>query len=302
MSYVGKITDTAGNTHLVGSTLYGTCTTAAATAAKVVTCSDFDKLETGVTIHVKFSNNNTASNATLNVNSTGAKPLCSTAGSRVATVESQSWSANSMLSLTYDGTSWVMNDYIPNSDTHYTNMQWVGTSNGALGVNEATTNPYLRQAERSAAGAVPSSGSNNQLKGGTNMSVASDANGVITFTPSTTTTINSSDGTGIPTNGAVYTFVTNAIDAAISSSLEYQGAISDVVTDYEAGWFWIADGPFTIPAGTTTGHTSTVVVEIGDMVIANSDATTMTADTVDVIQSNIETLSTTDIDNIWAAA
>lgn len=300
MSYVGKITDTAGNTHLVGSTLYGTCTTGASTAAKVVTCSDFDKLETGVTIHVKFSNANTASNATLNVNSTGAKPLCNTSGNRVGTDQDKSWRAGGILSLTYDGTNWVMNDYIPNSDTHFSNVQWVGTSSGSS--NEATTDPYLRQAERYNGNVVSGTGCSNQLKGGTNMSVASDANGVVTFTPTTTTAINNSSGTGIPTNGAVYTFVTNAIDEAISGSLEYQGAISAVATNYEAGWFWIASAPFTIPAGSTTGHTDTVIVETGDMIIANSDAATMTADTVDVIQSNLESLTTTDIDNIWAAA
>jgi hypothetical protein len=42
MSYIGKITDTSGTTGLIGSTLYGTCSTAKDVAAKVVTCSDFD--------------------------------------------------------------------------------------------------------------------------------------------------------------------------------------------------------------------------------------------------------------------
>jgi len=75
MGYVGKITDTAGTTHLVGSTLYGTCDTAAATAAKVVTCANFTTLMTGITIHVKFTYSNTNAAPTLNVNSTGAKNI-----------------------------------------------------------------------------------------------------------------------------------------------------------------------------------------------------------------------------------
>ena len=52
---------------------YGTCPTAAATAAKVVTVSDSSfKLEIGTTVTIKFTNTNTASNPTINVNSTGA--------------------------------------------------------------------------------------------------------------------------------------------------------------------------------------------------------------------------------------
>ena len=55
-------------------THYGTCSTAAATAAKVVTCSGFT-LATGSRVQVTFSNTNTAnlSAVTLNVNNTGAK-------------------------------------------------------------------------------------------------------------------------------------------------------------------------------------------------------------------------------------
>lgn len=116
MSYVGKITDTSGNTGLVGSTLYGTCSTGASTAAKVVTCADFDKLITGVTIHVKFSYSNTAANPTLNVNSTGAKNIYYAAGTSggivPGTTAATSWYQGAVVSFTYDGTSWYMNDHI----------------------------------------------------------------------------------------------------------------------------------------------------------------------------------------------
>lgn len=72
-TYVGKVSLYSGaDSFPVASTLYGTCTTAAATAAKVVTCADFNALIEGVTIHVFFSNANTAASPTLNVNSTGA--------------------------------------------------------------------------------------------------------------------------------------------------------------------------------------------------------------------------------------
>ena len=53
---------------------YGTCSTAAATAAKVVSCTGFS-LVTGAKIDVKFTVTNTAANPTLNVNNTGAKTI-----------------------------------------------------------------------------------------------------------------------------------------------------------------------------------------------------------------------------------
>lgn len=53
---------------------YGTCSTAAGTAAKTVACTGY-ALITGSEITVKFSNTNTAANPTLNVNSTGAKAI-----------------------------------------------------------------------------------------------------------------------------------------------------------------------------------------------------------------------------------
>ena len=53
---------------------YGTCSTAAATAAKMVDCAGFE-LITGSEITVKFTVTNTATQPTLNVNGTGAKAI-----------------------------------------------------------------------------------------------------------------------------------------------------------------------------------------------------------------------------------
>ena len=117
MSYVGKITDTSGNTGLVGSTLYGICSTNANTAAKEVTCADFDKLLTGVTIHVKFTNRNTASTPTLNVNGTGAKNIYKYGNITPGTTAATSWYAGSVVSFTYDGSGWQMNDHIDDTNT-----------------------------------------------------------------------------------------------------------------------------------------------------------------------------------------
>lgn len=53
---------------------YGTCSTIASTATKVVSCTGFT-LTTGSEITVKFINGNAANDLMLNVNDTGAKPI-----------------------------------------------------------------------------------------------------------------------------------------------------------------------------------------------------------------------------------
>lgn len=83
---------------------YGTCSTAAATVAKVVTCSGF-VLETGATIVVKFTNYNTGSSATLNVNSTGAKSIKMYGTTATNTYM---WRSGEAVLFVYDGSYWQM--------------------------------------------------------------------------------------------------------------------------------------------------------------------------------------------------
>lgn len=67
---IGKVA-TGSETHLVTSTFYGTCATAANTVLKVVkladTSIDSATLLTGMTLAVKFTYSNTAANPTLKV-------------------------------------------------------------------------------------------------------------------------------------------------------------------------------------------------------------------------------------------
>ena len=97
----------------IAASAYGECTTASGTAAKVVDMTGF-VLVKGVTITVKFTNSNTAISPTLNVNSTGAKPITIYGTTSVGDDEYTSWKAGSIISFTYDNTSWVMNDYTNN--------------------------------------------------------------------------------------------------------------------------------------------------------------------------------------------
>lgn len=110
MSYIGKV-NAGGGTHLVGSTLYGTCATASGVAAKIVSCANFDALLEGVTIHVKFAHTNTAENPTLNVNSTGERNIYRYGTTAPSTLAESSWSDGAVVSFTYDGMYWQMNDW-----------------------------------------------------------------------------------------------------------------------------------------------------------------------------------------------
>lgn len=86
---------------------YGTCTTAASTTAKAVTCADF-VLKAGETIAVKMTNKNTVSSPTLNVNSTGAIAIKTMSGSSDSLAGI--WQAGTVVLFTYDGTNWIVDN------------------------------------------------------------------------------------------------------------------------------------------------------------------------------------------------
>lgn len=88
---------------------YGTCTTAASTAAKVGTTSTGKlKLAEGAVVCLKFTYTNTASSATLNVDSTGAYPIYKYGTTRVGTSTAMSWFAGETVGFVFDGSAWRM--------------------------------------------------------------------------------------------------------------------------------------------------------------------------------------------------
>ena len=101
-------------------TPYGACSTAAATAAKTVTVdSDSFVLKAGAGVRVKFTNSNTASSPTLNVNGTGAKAIRRYGTTAASTTAGSSWNAGSVVDLTYDGSYWYINNFL---NTTYSSM------------------------------------------------------------------------------------------------------------------------------------------------------------------------------------
>ena len=104
-------------------THYGTCSTAAGTAAKTVACTSFT-LVTGSRIVVKFTVTNTAANPTLNVNSTGAKAI----QYRGSAISAGYLAANRTYEFVYDGTNYQL---VGDIDTN--------TTYSAMTATEATT-------------------------------------------------------------------------------------------------------------------------------------------------------------------
>lgn len=108
-------------------THYGTCSTAAATVAKTVSCTGFT-LATGATIRVRFTVTNTGAvgSLTLNVNSTGAKAIKYRNGNLPS---AGTLAANRTYEFVYDGTYYQL---VGDLDTQRT----VDTA-----LSETSTNP-----------------------------------------------------------------------------------------------------------------------------------------------------------------
>lgn len=82
---------------------FGTCSTAAATQIKVVSCAGFE-LKTGSRIAVQFTYSNTASQPKLNVNGTGDKFIC---GIDETSVITGIWRDKETIDFVYDGSWWI---------------------------------------------------------------------------------------------------------------------------------------------------------------------------------------------------
>lgn len=90
----------------LATAVYGTSLTGATTTAKDITCANF-VLFNGARIQVTFSNANTINAPSLNVNSTGAKPI-KIGTTNVSDTNPLYWSAGAKIEFVYDGTSWIL--------------------------------------------------------------------------------------------------------------------------------------------------------------------------------------------------
>lgn len=130
-----------------GGIAYGTCTTAAATAAKVVTLADATgwELKQGATICIKFTNTNTAQNPTLNVNNSGAKSVYYNTGLITTGSLWTAGEANRFTSFMYDGTNWVWIGSSVDRNTTYSAMSTSELTTGTATTSRVVRADYLKK-------------------------------------------------------------------------------------------------------------------------------------------------------------
>lgn len=119
-------------------THFGTCSTAADTAAKVVSVTGFT-LATGAEVTVQFTVTNTAASPTLNVNGTGAKAIVY----RNAAISAGYLAANRVYKFVYDGTNYELIGDI-NTDTKYSAA--TTSKAGIVQLNDTVTSTSTTQA------------------------------------------------------------------------------------------------------------------------------------------------------------
>ncbi len=130
---------------------YATCSTSSSTAAKVAACAGFS-LSTGAAVAVKFTNTNTASSPTLNVNSTGAKSIKKYGSTGPDTYM---WNAGAVVEFFYDGTYWVMVNGTTATTTYY-GLTKLSSSVSSTSTTLAATPYAVKQAYDKANNALPS--------------------------------------------------------------------------------------------------------------------------------------------------
>lgn len=122
---------------ITGATVnrFGTCSTAAATAAKTVSITDGTfSLEAGARVSVKFSNANTADTPTLDVANKGAKNIFHK-GAKITTGVNKALLAG-VCDFIYDGTQWhLIGNYI---DTNTTYSAATQSSAGLMSADDKT--------------------------------------------------------------------------------------------------------------------------------------------------------------------
>lgn len=309
----------AAATHKVdgvtGSTVnhFGTCSIAAGTAAKTVsiTAGTFS-LEAGAKVTVKFTNKNTASTPTLNVNSTGAKNIFHN-GAQITTGGNKSLLYGTV-DFVYDGTQWqLIGNYV---DTHNSHTLSSGTkADGTTEIVGASSSGKLTLgASGVAQGAYGPGASENPASTGTITvpEITVNDKGIVVDATDRSLTLpsisipnkSSSDTTDLVyavsnlvesgVNGHTITptysgLPTKAyVDRVATGHVKYLGtatALTSLSTSAGQGDFYRVSTAFTF--GSETAH-------VGDIILATKDNPARNATDWDLIHTEIDT-------NTWIA-
>lgn len=209
MSYISELQIDDGSIQPIGSSLYGICNSNVDAYAKVVTLANFDSFIPGVTIHVKFTNGNSApltnpsnntQHLTLAVGSTAASQVANPGGNI-------NWSAGAVISFTLDGNAspytWIVND----SD-----------SGQSVTIEQDYNNP-------NSSNAISSAGVTDAL------STLGDAayKGIVTSIIDSGANANNTNNT-VPTTAAIASYVADKT-AGLTGAMHFIGISTTAVTD-----------------------------------------------------------------------
>ena len=227
---------------------YGTCSTAAGTAKKLVTVDEPFVLKKGVIIAVKFTYANSASNVTLNVNSTGDKSIYY--GTSVYTGNSTTvcGAQNRIHIYMYDGTYWTWQSHNSDDNTTYS----TGTS-AILSAGTDTTQRVWRADQLKGGMNALYQPKGSYLTGTTKYAGASSQGGAAT----SANKLNSNAGSATQpiyfSNG-----VPSACTYTLGKSVPSDAVFTDNNTTYAAGSFITITGTNN-SINVTTGTSSTSV-------------------------------------------
>lgn len=140
---VNELIDAWGATH-GGDSFYGVCNTTTNVANKTVQISGFtgDNLMSGQRVTVYFNYTNTVANPTLNISSTGAKPILQCAYTDCP-VSTNAWHSRQIVDFVYykvNGTIgyWIMLDSLVGSGTYSGNVKLSDATDSTLGTDDGT--------------------------------------------------------------------------------------------------------------------------------------------------------------------
>ena len=127
MSYINTINNDNTNYLIAGVSNIIVCSTSADTVAKTATAMDGFSLDSNLSFKIIFTNGNTASSPTLNLNSTGAKSLTTTTSDYTLV-------KNMLYDCYYNGTSYVLDNTVTvhtasTSNPHNVTKAQVGLEN-----------------------------------------------------------------------------------------------------------------------------------------------------------------------------
>lgn len=248
MAYITKKQTNSG-VKPIGSNLFGTCSTASGTAAKVVAMPDFDVLVEGVTIHVYFASKNTASNPTLQVGSTEAKPVMYNG------IADGSWEDGGFISFTYHNGCWHQNDITVGGVTYtFTISGHTMTISGSDGSVQIVTLPddnttYTLTKSGNTITLTGSDGSTASVTDENTTYGLSFNNGVLSLVPS-----GNAPSVTIPNDDTTYTISKSGNTVTLTGSDGSTSSFTDKDTTYSAGTGLSL-------SGTTFNHSNAVTAQ-----------------------------------------